>query len=162
LAARVAGFDFNFYLGDSNNRMKRLILSAIFLPFAGKAGFDSAHLPSTNQVEIRSGEWPMNLERTIDYRDTSYALLFRDEQVLNGVSMDTLSFPDLEQLKYLGKALAALKTGTNGDIAKFKNYSIQRADKKNEGTWYILRDKWGLTSFQQPEADIMTHAIRTW
>lgn len=140
--------------------MKRLLLCAILLPFAGKDGPGSTPLSSTSLVEIRSGEWPMSLERTIENRDTSYSLLFRDEQVVKGVAMDTLQFPDLEQLRYLGKALSALKTGTNGDIAKFKNYSVQRADKKYEGTWYILRDKWGLTSFQQPEADIMTHAIK--
>jgi hypothetical protein len=141
--------------------MKRLLLSAILLPFAGKAGLDSVYLSSTNLVEVRSGEWPMNLERTIENRDTSYSLLFRDQQVMKDVAMDTLQFPNLEQLKYLEKALSALKTGTNGDIAKFKNYSIQRADKKYEGVWYILRDKWGLTSFQQPEADIMTHTIKS-
>jgi hypothetical protein len=140
--------------------MKRLLLSAILLPFAGKAGLDSVPLSSSNLVEVRSGEWPMNLERTIVNRDTSYSLLFRDQQVMKDVSMDTLEFPNLDQLRYLGKALSALKTGTNGDIAKFKTYTIERADKKYEGVWYILRDKWGLTSFQQPEADIMTHTIK--
>lgn len=143
--------------------MKRLILSAAFLPFAGMAGFHSSHFSSTNLVEVRSGEWPINLERDIDARDTSYALLFRDQQVMNGVVMDTLSFPNLKQLQYFGKALTALKAGSNGDIAKFKEYSIKRADKQYEGTWYILRvefNQFGLTDFQQPEADIMTKTIK--
>jgi hypothetical protein len=62
-------------------------------------------------------------------------------------------------LKYLGQALDVLKKGHNGDIANFSNYSIKRADKRYEGVWYILRDKWGLTDFQQPEADIMCKTI---
>jgi hypothetical protein len=140
--------------------MKRLILCALFLPFAGRAGFNSAHSSSTNLVEVRSGAWPINLERTIEDSDTSYSLIFRDQQVLNGVVLDTLPFPNLKQLQYFGKALSALKTGSNGDIAKFKEYSIKRAEKKYEGVWYILKVHWGSTDFQQPEADIMTKTIK--
>jgi hypothetical protein len=140
--------------------MKRLILSFIFLPFAGKAGLHSFRLSSTNLVEVRSGEWPMNLERDIENRDTSYSLLFRDQQVSSGVMMDTLPFPNLEQLKYFEKALTVLKTGNNGDIAHFKDYSIKRADRKYDGVWYLLRIKWGLTNFRQPEADLMIKTIR--
>jgi hypothetical protein len=140
--------------------MKKLILCALFLPFAGQAGYRSLHPSSTNLVEVRSGDWPMNLERTIDRSDTSYSLLFRDQQVVNEVVMDTLPFPNLGQLKYFEKALSSLKMGSNGDIAKFKNYSVKRADKKYEGIWYILRMQWGLTDFRQSEADIMTKTIK--
>jgi hypothetical protein len=140
--------------------MKRLILSALFLPFAGKPGLNPVHSNSTNLVEIRSGDWPMNLERTIEKSDTSYSLLFRDQQVVTGVVMDTLPFPDLVQLKYFEEALSTLKTGNNGDIAKFKDYSIKRAEVKREPVWYILRIKWGLTNFQQPESDIMIRTIK--
>jgi hypothetical protein len=140
--------------------MKRLILSALFLPFAGKTGHIWVHANSTNLVEVRSGDWPMNLERTIEKSDTSYSLLFRDQQVVTGVVMDTLPFPNLVQLKYFENALSALKTGTNGDIAKFKDYSIKRAEVKREAVWYILRIKWGLTNFQQPESDIMIRTIK--
>jgi hypothetical protein len=140
--------------------MKKLILSALFLPFAGHAGFIPVHSSSTHLVEIRSGAWPMNLERDIDYRDTSYALMFRDQEVVNGVAMDTLPFPNLQQLKYFQKALSALKVGNNGDIARFRDYSVKRADKKYDGPWYILRVKWGSTDFKQPEADIMINTIR--
>jgi hypothetical protein len=66
----------------------------------------------------------------------------------------------LEQLRYFQQGLSALKTGNNGDIAKYKDYSIKRAQQKNEGIWYILRIKWGLTSFQQPEADLMIKTIK--
>ena len=140
--------------------MKRLILSALFLPFVVKPGLNHVHSNSTNLVEVRSGDWPMNLERTIEKSDTSYSLLFRDQQVVTGVVMDTLPFPDLVQLKYFEEALSTLQTGNNGDIAKFKDYSIKRAEVKREAVWYILRIKWGLTNFQQPESDIMIRTIK--
>jgi len=75
--------------------------------------------------------------------------------------MDTLSFSNLQQLRYFEKALTTLKSGNNGDIAKFKDYSLKRADKKYEGIWYILRHQWGSTDFRQPEADIMIKTIRS-
>jgi hypothetical protein len=140
--------------------MKRLLLCSFLLPLAGPAGSNNGDPSPTNLVEVRTGAWPMTLERTIDRRDTSYALEFRDQEVVNGVAMDTLPFPDLRQLKYFQKALSALKTGNNGDIAKFKDYSIKRADKQYDGAWYILRVKWGSTDFKQPEADIMIKTIK--
>ena len=139
--------------------MKKLILCALFLPI-GKAGFKHSHLSSTNLVEVRSGDWPINLEKNMDESGTSYSLLFRDQQVVTGVVMDTLPFPDLQQLKYFGQGLAALKKATNGDIAKFKDYSIKRTETKYDGVWYLLRFQWGLTNFQQPEADIMIKTIK--
>src|SRR5271170_2714901 len=104
----------------TNNRMKKLILSLILIPFAGKAGFNSLHTTSAVLLEVRSGDWPISLEKTIDEPHTSYFLQFRDEHVLTGILLDTLPFPDLTQLKYFGQALSVLKNGTNGDIAKFK------------------------------------------
>jgi hypothetical protein len=79
---------------------------------------------------------------------------------MNAEVLDTLEFANLEQLKYLDKALAVLKAGHNGDIAKFKDFTLRRADKKFEGIWYILQPKYGTTDFQQPEADILTKTIR--
>ena len=108
--------------------MKKLILSAFFLPFAGKTGFYSVHSPSNNVIEIRSGDWPMNLEQD----GATYSLIFRDQEVMNAVRLDTLPFPNVEQLRYFGKALSTLKAGHNGDIAQFKDYSIKRAEKKFE------------------------------
>ena len=140
--------------------MKRLILSLIFIPFAGKAGFNSAHLSSTVLVEVRSGDWPISLEKTKGKSGSSYSLQFRDQQVMTNVVLDTLPFPDLAQLKYFEKALSVLKTGNNGDIAKFKDYSIKRAESRREGKWYILRCQWGLTNFQQAEADTLISTIR--
>ncbi len=139
--------------------MKRLILSTLFLPLAVSAGRSGAQSSTINLVEVRSGEWPMNMERTITKRDTSYSLIFRDQEVLTSEVLDTLPFPNLEQLKYFGKALTALKSGTSGDIAKFKDYNIRRADKKFDGTWYVLHLKWSSTAFRQTEADIMRNTI---
>ncbi|HMH20142.1 MAG TPA: hypothetical protein VK563_00130 [Puia sp.] len=163
--------------------MKRLILS-LLIPFAGQTGIYNGYmLPgsdaaagdraisnshtvsrgqigATSQVEIRSGVWPILLEKSNSIPGAAYSLQFRDMQVITGVVMDTLPFPDLGQLKYFGKALSALKTGNNGDIARFKEYSVSRADKKYEGVWYLLKYQWGTTDFQQPEADIIIKAIR--
>jgi hypothetical protein len=141
--------------------MKKLFLSVLFIPFAGTAGLQRIpSLSTTHLAEVRSGEWPMDLERDVDRRDTSYSLIFRDQHVEDVVVMDTLAFPNLQQLKYLEKALTVLKSGHNGDIARFSNYSIKRADKKFDGVWYMLTDKYGLTDFQQPEADIMCKTIK--
>jgi len=139
--------------------MKKLILSALFLPIAGKAGFDNSNLPSESLAEVRSGKWPISLERDVEYPDTSYLLIFRDQQILTAEVLDTVLFPNREQLKYFSKALSDLKAGSNGDVATFKDFMITRADKKYDGTWYILRDRYGLTSFQRPELEIITGTI---
>jgi len=140
--------------------MKKLIvlsLSVLLIPFAGFHARPK-NLPESI-VEVRSGAWPINLERNADGVGT-FSLIYRNQEVMSGVSLDTLTFPNLEQLKYFAKGLDALKTGHNGDIANFKDYSLSRADKKFEGIWYLLRYQWGSTSFQQPEADIMGKTIK--
>ena len=142
--------------------MKKALLVGILLIFSGYTLLHSTRLFSTDDVEIRSGTWPITLERTIDRSGASYTLMFRDQGVMTGVVMDTLSFSDKAQLQYLGKALVSLKNGSNGDIAKFKDYSVKRADKKYDGVWYILRYQWGSTDFQQPEADMINKTIRSW
>jgi hypothetical protein len=140
--------------------MKKLILFAVFLPFATHQKAFKKEFNSTNLLEVRAGDWPINLEKNNNPSKPAFSLIFRDQQVVNGVMMDTLEFPDLGQLKYFGKALTVLKTGNNGDIAKFKDYSLKRAEKKYEGVWYILRIKFGLTDFRQPEADLMINTIK--
>jgi hypothetical protein len=162
----LADIDLFFYFAGSKHLMKRLLLSVLIFPVAGIAGLhransgDNAANPNDNLVEIRSGEWPMNLERGVERRDTSYSLIFRDQQVEAAVVMDTLNFSNLTQLKYFGQALTVLKNGHNGDIATSKEYSLKRADKKFEGIWYILRIKFGITDFRQTEADLMSKTIK--
>ena len=140
--------------------MNRLLLKTLLFPLACLGWLPPGSSSNTNLVDIRTGEWPMNLERDIDRRDTTYSLIFRDQQVGSAVVMDTLLFSDRHQLKYFGQALTVLKDGHNGDIANFKDYTLKRADKKFDGVWYILRLKFGLTDFQQPEADIMCKTIK--
>ena len=67
---------------------------------------------------------------------------------------------DIEQFKYFQKGLTALKNGSNGDVAKFKDYTIKRVDIKKEGVWYVLScAEGGITNFQQAEANKMIAAI---
>jgi hypothetical protein len=137
--------------------MKRIILSAFFIPLAV---INNMHITSTVLVEVRSGTWPISLEKTTDIPHVSYFLQFRDQKVMSGVLLDTLPFADLSQLKYFEKALSTLKAGSNGDIAKFKDYTLKRSESKKEGKWYILRYQWGLTNFQQREADTLISTIK--
>jgi hypothetical protein len=140
--------------------MKKLILLSLFIPVLAKAQFTIVNTSSVNLVELRAATWPLNLQRVIKESDTTYALVFRDQQFINEVNMSTLRFRNLQQLKYFQKALSALKNGFTGDVAKFKDYTIKRADVKREGVWYILTCEDGeLTNFQQPEADKLIGAI---
>jgi len=118
--------------------------------------------PRTTSVEIRGGAWPINLERTTDRPGVSFSLIFRDESEMQATVLDTLDFADAEQLRYLGKGLTVLQHGNNGDIARFKDYTLTRADKKVGGIFYILRQQYGTTSFQQPEADLIKRTIQGW
>jgi len=137
--------------------MKKLIFCVLLIPFAGFHERPK-NLPE-NIVEIRGGAWPINLERNADGVGT-YSLIYRNQEVMSGVSLDTLTFPNLEQLRYFAKGLDRLKGGSNGEILNYKDYTLSRADKKFEGIWYLLRYQWGSTSFQQTEADIMGKTIK--
>ncbi len=140
--------------------MKKLLFLSLFLPFFAKAQFTIVNTSTTSLVELRSGTWPLTLERVIKESDTCYELEFRDQQYTTGVNMSTLKFGNLKQLKYFQKGLSALKSGSTGDIAKYKEYTLKRTDVKKEGIWYILTCEDGeLTNFQQPEADKMIAAI---
>ncbi|HXD77055.1 MAG TPA: hypothetical protein VN616_04565 [Puia sp.] len=139
--------------------MKKLCLSFLFFPFT-TLSWKSLDPVGINLADVRTGEWPINLEKDIDRGNTSYSLIFRDQQVSGAVVMDTLVFDDLSKLRYFGQALDVLKKGHNGDIANFKDFTLKRADKRYDGgIWYMLRIKFGLTDFQQPEADIMCKTI---
>ena len=140
--------------------MKKLLVLLLVIPFMGKAQFTIVNSSTTDLVELRSGTWPLELQRVIKESDTCYVLQFRDQQYTSSVNMATLRFGDLKQLKYFQKGLSALKTGNTGDIARFKDYTLKRQDVKKDGVWYILTCNDGtLTNFQQPEADKMIAAI---
>lgn len=142
--------------------LSSLLLLSLFVPFFAKAQFVIVNTSTTSIVEPRTGTWPLDLQRVIKESDTCYILEFRDQQFSSSVNMSMLRFGDLGQLRYFQKGLIALKGGTNGDIARFKEYTIKRSDVKKEGVWYILTCNDGsLTNFQQIEADKMIAAIKT-
>lgn len=142
--------------------IKKGVILIAMLPLAGLLGFRAANFHFSDTFEVRTGEWPIFLERFQDRKGVHYSLQYRDQGSLRGVVMDTIELADHQQLKYLDEALTALKKGHNGDVATFDTYSVGRADKKGQGVWYVLRDKYGLTDFQQPEADAISKAVRGW
>ncbi|HEY4155051.1 MAG TPA: hypothetical protein VGM24_06480 [Puia sp.] len=139
--------------------MKKLILIAGFMPFFGKAQFKIVNTATINLLELRSDTWPINLQRVTKQSDTCYVLNFRTQEFSNARIMKSLTFRNLEQLRYFEKALSALKTGATGDVAEFKDYTIKRVDVKQDGIWYTLNYDNGLTNFKQSEADKMIAAI---
>ena len=138
--------------------MKYLFLSGLLLSFTGGPRLRARNLPE-NIIEVRGGAWPINLERNADGVGT-YSLIYRNQEVMSGESLDTLTFPNLQQLKYFAVGLDTLKKGHNGDNLNYKDFTLSRADKKFQGVWYLLRYQFGSTSFQQPEADIMGKTIK--
>ncbi len=140
--------------------MKKLMLISLFIPFAATAQFKIVNTATINLVELRQGTWPITLQRVTKESDTSYVLLFRNQRVTDDVIMATFRFRDMEQLKYLQQGLTALKNGSNGDMAKYKDYTIKRVDVRKEGIWYVLNcNDEAVTNFQQPEADRLIATI---
>jgi len=139
--------------------MKNFLLFILFSPLAMKAQFKIINSATINIADVRQGTWPISLQRITKESDTCYVLQFRTQEDNNSVIIKTLKFRDLGQLKYFQQGLAALKSGNNGDVAEFKEYTIKRVDVYKEGTSYILTCDGGITNFQQPEADKMIAAI---
>jgi len=139
--------------------MKNLLLLILLSPLAMKAQFKIINSATLNILDVRQGTWPISLQRITKQSDTCYVLQFRTQEYNNSVIIKTLKFKDVKQLKYFQEGLAALKSGNNGDVAEFKDYTIKRVDVYKEGTSYILTCDGGLTNFQQPEADRMIAAI---
>ena len=146
--------------------MKKLLVVIFFVPFISRAQFTITNSSTTSIVELRSGTWPLDLQRIIKNTDTCYALQFRDQQVTDGVNMALLRFGNMSQLRYFQQGLSALKTGTNGDIANYKDYTIKRMDVRNpdkkNGIWYMVTCSDGpVMNFQQADADKMIAAIKS-
>jgi hypothetical protein len=148
--------------------MKNLLVLLFFVPFLSKAQFTLTNTSTISLVELRNGSWPVELQRSVKNNDTCYILSFRDQQVTDDVNMVSLRFGNLEQLRYFMKGLAALKTGTNGDQANYKDYSLKRmdvkktSDPKKSETWYKVECNNGpVTNFQQSEADKMIATIKS-
>jgi hypothetical protein len=143
--------------------MKKLIFLFLFIPFFSKAQFTITNTSTIPLVELRSGTWPLELDRVVKESDTIYLLNFRDQQYQNEVNMSTLKFGNLQQLRYFQKGLAALKNGSNGDEAKFKDFTLKRADVKKDGICYILTclEDGEIINFKQAEADKLMATIKS-
>jgi hypothetical protein len=139
--------------------MKKFLILILFSPLAMKAQFKIVNSATTSISDVRQGTWPISLLRITKQNDTCYVLQFRTQEYNNSVIIKTLKFCDIKQLKYFQQGLIALKTGNNGDVAEFKDYTIKRVDIYKEQTSYILTCDGGLTNFQQPEAERMIAAI---
>jgi hypothetical protein len=139
--------------------MKKFLFLILISPLAMKAQFKIVNSATTSVADVRQGTWPISLLRITNQSDTCYVLQFRTQEFSNSVIIKTLKFCDIKQLKYFQQGLLALKTGNNGDVAEFKDYTIKRVDIYKESTSYILTCDGGLTNFQQPEADRMIAAI---
>ncbi|MBS1663852.1 MAG: hypothetical protein JST68_22595 [Bacteroidetes bacterium] len=112
--------------------MKKLLLLVLFTPFfkRSEAQFTLTNSSTISLVELRAATetWPLDLQRVIKDRDTTYALSYRDQQFGNSVVMASLKFKDKAQLKYFQQALSSLAQLGTGTTANFKGFSIKRAD----------------------------------
>jgi len=149
--------------------MKNLFVLFLFVPFISQAQFTVTNNSTTSLVELRTGTWPLDLQRIIKNTDTCYVLQFRDQQVTSDVNMATLRFGDIGQLRWFEKGLTTLKTtGSNGETLNYKDYTLKRMDVKSDKdpkksvSWYLVTCGDGpVTNFQQGEADRMIAAIKT-
>jgi len=146
--------------------MKKLIFLLLFLPCIfitkAKAQFTITNTSTITLAELRTGDWPLELQRIIKESDTIYLLSFRDKQYPKSVNMSTLKFGDLTQLRYFQKGLTALKSGSNGDEAKYKNFSIKRTDDKKVVKYVLTCTGDGdVTDIVQAEADALVKAIKS-
>jgi hypothetical protein len=141
--------------------MKKLIFLFLFIPFISRAQFTITNTSTISLVELRSAPWLLELDRVVKESDTIYLLQFRDQQYPNEVNMSSLRFGNLGQLKYFQKGLAALRNGSNGDAARFKEYTVKRADVKKDSICYILTGPLGeIINFKQADADKLMIAIK--
>jgi hypothetical protein len=144
--------------------MKKLVLLSLFIIpffFQSKAQFTLTNTSTISLCELRNGTWPLDLQRIIKKNDTLYQLQFRDQQYTTEVNMSVLRFGNLTQLKYFQKCLAALKQGSNGDQADFKEYAVKRTDVKKEVCYTLTLTEGSVINFKQAEADKLAAAIKT-
>jgi hypothetical protein len=141
--------------------MKKLFFACLFtLPFLAKAQFTIVNNSTTTLLELRKGQWPVELQQVIKETDTSYALQFRDQQYPTTEITATLVFRNRQQVKYFQQALSALKKLSNGSTAEFKNFSLKRNDvKKGEVAYTLILDKGETAAFVQSDVDKLIAAI---
>jgi len=152
--------------------MKKLVFLFVFLPFIvakAKAQFTITNTSTITIADLRSGDWPLRLERIVKKSDTIYMLSFRDKQYPNAHNISTLKFGDLTQLRYLQQGLSYLMTSDDGTEANYKAFSIKRTDdkaldpktkKKVVKYTLICKEEGDVTDIQQGEADALVKAIQ--
>jgi len=151
--------------------MKKLIFLFVLLPFVAvkaRAQFTITNTSTITIADLRSGDWPLRLERIVKKNDTIYMLSFRDKQYPNTHNISTLKFGNLNQLRYLEQGLSYLMTADDGTEAAYKAFTIKRTDDKAVDTktkkkivkfTLICKDEGDVTDIQQTEADALVKAI---
>ena len=152
--------------------MKKLVFFFVLLSFfvvGAKAQFTITNTSTITIADLRSGDWPLRLERIVKKNDTIYMLSFRDKQYPNVHNISTLKFGDLTQLRYLQQGLTYLMGADDGTEATYKAFSIKRTDdkaldsktkKKVVKYTLICKDDGDVTDIQQTEADALVKAIQ--
>jgi len=153
--------------------MKKLIFLFVLLPFVvvkAKAQFTISNTSTITIAELRSGDWPLQLQRIVKHNDTMYLLTFRDKQYPNNHNVSTLKFGNLVQLRYLEQGLSYLMTADDGTEATYKGFSIKRTDdksmdrkakKKVAKFTLVCTEEGDVTDIQQGEADALVKAIKS-
>ena len=153
--------------------MKKLIFLFVFLSFVvvnASAQFTITNTSTITIAELRTGDWPLQLQRIVKHNDTMYLLTFRDKQYPNNHNLSTLKFGNLTQLRYLEQGLSYLMTADDGTEATYKGFSIKRTDDKSTDRrvkkkipkfTLICTDEGDVTDIQASEADTLVKAIKS-
>ena len=129
-----------------------------------KAQFTITNTSTITLADLRSGDWPLQLQRIVKKNDTMYLLTFRDKQYPNNHNISTVKFPNLTQLRYLQKGLSYLMTADDGTEATYKEFSIKRTDDRTKKKpvpkfTLVCSEDGDVTDIQVNEADALVKAI---
>ncbi len=147
--------------------MKKLIFLFLFLPFVitkAKAQFTITNTSTITLADLRTGDWPLQLQRIVKHNDTVYLLTFRDKQYPNNHNISTLKFGSLTQLRFLQQGLDYLMTADDGTEATYKEFSIKRTDDKSRKKvvkfTLVCTADGDVTDIQQSEATALVKTIK--
>jgi hypothetical protein len=149
------------------NSMKKLIFLLLFLPLILKkaeAQFTITNTSTITLADLRTGDWPLQLQRIVKKNDTMYMLSFRDKQYPNNHNISQVKFASLSQLRFLQQGLTYLMTADDGTEATYKEFSIKRTDDRTRKKpipkfTLICTEDGDVTDIQQNEADALVKAI---
>jgi hypothetical protein len=151
--------------------MKKVIFLFVIFPFIvakANAQFTITNTSSITLADLRTGDWPLQLQRIVKHGDTAYLLSFRDKQYPNNHNISTLKFGNLVQLRYLQQGLTFLMGADDGTEATYKGFTIKRTDdkapsaktkKKLAKFTLICTEQGDVTDIQQSEADALVKTI---